>query len=82
VDDLSGGRLTLGLGAGWQEREHQLFGFDLLDMKQRFARFHEGLEVITRLLQSDQPVSFEGAIINCGRPACLPPPQRPGGRLF
>ena len=32
VDDLSGGRLTLGLGAGWQEREHSHFGWDLLDV--------------------------------------------------
>ena len=39
LDDLSGGRLTLGLGAGWQEREHHLFGFDLLDMNSRFDRF-------------------------------------------
>ena len=31
VDDLSGGRLTLGLGAGWQDREHEKFGFPLLD---------------------------------------------------
>ena len=60
VDDLSNGRLTLGLGAGWQEREHQLFGFDLLDMKSRFDRFEEGMEVVTRLLQSDEPVRFDG----------------------
>src|SRR5512136_1176131 len=46
VDELSEVRLILGLGAGWQEREHQLFGFDLLPMKQRFERFEEGLEVI------------------------------------
>ncbi len=39
VDDLSGRRLTLGLGAGWQEREHHLFGLDLLNTKERFVRF-------------------------------------------
>jgi len=37
VDDLSGGRLTLCLGAGWQEREHNLFGLDLLDLKSRLC---------------------------------------------
>jgi alkanesulfonate monooxygenase SsuD/methylene tetrahydromethanopterin reductase-like flavin-dependent oxidoreductase (luciferase family) len=49
VDDLSGGRLHLGLGAGWQEREHASYGFDLLDLPRRLARFQEGVEVITRL---------------------------------
>ena len=60
VGDLSGGRLRLGLGAGWQEREHETFGFDLLDTDHRFARFEEGLEVVTRLLRSDEPVTFDG----------------------
>src|SRR5512142_3352981 len=50
VDSLSGGRLTLGLGAGWQEREHTNYGFDLLDLKSRFRRFEEGAQIITRLL--------------------------------
>ena len=79
LDDLSGGRLTLGLGAGWQEREHRLFGLELLDMKSRFVRFHEGLEVITRLLKSDQPVSFEGSYFQLREASLLPRPQRPGG---
>ncbi len=79
VDDLSGGRLTLGLGAGWQEREHHMFGMALLDMKERFARFQEGLEVITRLLQSDQPVSFEGSYFQLREASLLPRPRRPGG---
>ena len=79
VDDLSGGRLTLGLGAGWQEREHSLFGFDLLEMKSRFNRFEEGLEVITRLLKSEAPVNFEGRYFQLREATLLPRPVRPGG---
>ena len=79
VDDLSNGRLTLGLGAGWQEREHQLFGFDLLDMKPRFDRFEEGMEVVTRLLQSDEPVVFDGHYYQLRGGTLLPRPQRKGG---
>jgi len=79
VDDLSGGRLTLGLGAGWQEREHRLFGLELLDMKGRFARFQEGLEVITRLLKSEQPVRLEGQFFQLQEASLLPRPARPGG---
>ena len=79
VDDLSGGRLTLGLGAGWQEREHHLFGFDLLDIKPRFDRFEEGMEVVTRLLQSDQPVTFEGYYYQLRGATLLPRPDRQGG---
>src|SRR5512140_666927 len=60
VDDLSNGRLTLGLGAGWQEREHSNYGFELLAPRPRFKRFAEGLQVITALLRSDAPVSFQG----------------------
>ena len=79
VDDLSGGRLTLGLGAGWQEREHTNFGYDLLDMSKRFARFQEGVEVITRLLRSAEPVSFAGQYYHLHEAVLLPRPQRPGG---
>jgi F420-dependent oxidoreductase-like protein len=79
VDDLSGGRLTLGLGAGWQEREHRLFGFDLLDMKNRFARFEEGLECVQRLLQSHEPVTFEGRYFQLREAQILPRPHRRGG---
>ena len=71
VDDLSGGRLTLGLGAGWQEREHEKFGFDLLELKPRFDRFEEGLEIITHLLRSKKPVTYEGNTTGCmKRPSC------------
>lgn len=79
VDDLSGGRLRLGLGAGWQEREHAMFGYDLLDTGQRFVRFTEGLEVVTRLLRSEDPVTFEGEFYQLRDAVLLPRPARPGG---
>lgn len=79
VDDLSEGRLILGLGAGWQEREHHLFGHDLLDTSARFDRFEEGLEVITRLLNSDEPATFEGKYFQIRDAQLLPRPQREGG---
>jgi F420-dependent oxidoreductase-like protein len=79
VDDLSNGRLVLGLGAGWQEREHRLFGFDLLEPGARFNRYKEGMEVVTRLLQSDEPVTFEGQYYQLRGATLLPRPQRSGG---
>jgi F420-dependent oxidoreductase-like protein len=79
VDDLSGGRLRLGLGAGWQVREHEIFGFDLLDMRERFVRFEEGLEVITRLLNGREPASFSGKYYQLHEAEILPHPQRSGG---
>lgn len=79
IDDLSGGRLTLGVGAGWQAREHTNFGFDLLELPERFARFEEGLEVITRLLQSDTPVDYSGHYYQLHEAVLLPRPQRKAG---
>ena len=60
VHDLSGGRLRLGLGAGWQEREHRSFGYNLLDLDDRFGRFEEGLKVIRGLTRRDEPVTLDG----------------------
>lgn len=79
VDDLSNGRLTLGLGAGWQEREHTHYGFDLLRPRPRFRRFEEGLQIVTALLRSDQPVSFAGEYFRVQDAILLPRPKRPGG---
>ncbi len=78
VYDLSGGRLILGLGAGWNEREHSMFGWELLDINRRFARFQEALEVITRLLNSDIPVDYQGDYYQMHQAVLLPRPQHPG----
>ncbi len=79
LDDLSGGRMTLGMGAGWQEREHDHFGFELLSMKERFVRFEESLKVVTRLLAADAPVTLSGRYYRLRDAVLLPRPQRPGG---
>ena len=79
VDDLSGGRLTLGIGAGWQAREHTTNGFDLLDPASRFARFQEGVAVAAQLLRSGTPSSYDGRFFQLHGAILLPRPQRPGG---
>ncbi len=79
VDDLSGGRLTLGIGAGWQEREHRLFGVPFPPVEVRYGMLQEYLEVVARLLRSDQPVSYQGQQYALDQAILLPRPQRPGG---
>lgn len=79
LDDLSNGRMILGLGAGWQEREHNMFGFELGNVQTRLARFEEGIEVVTRLLNSERPVNYDGNFFQLRDAILLPRPQRPGG---
>jgi F420-dependent oxidoreductase-like protein len=80
IDDLSGGRLILGVGAGWQEREHHLFGYGLGDVPARFQRLEEALVVMTRLFRHDTPVPYEGRFFQLREGASLlPRPARPGG---
>ncbi len=76
VDDLSGGRFTLGVGAGWQEREHTNYGFDLLPLKERFERYRDGLEIVTRLFNSADPVTYAGKYYRVQDAVLLPRPQR------
>lgn len=60
LDVLSNGRMILGVGAGWMQREHDMFNYPLGDVATRMARFAEGLQVIHALLRSDMPVNFAG----------------------
>jgi alkanesulfonate monooxygenase SsuD/methylene tetrahydromethanopterin reductase-like flavin-dependent oxidoreductase (luciferase family) len=61
LDQLSGGRFTLGIGAGWNEREHRTFGLAFVPTRQRSRMLDEGAAVI-RLLGSGAPASFRGNI--------------------
>jgi len=48
VDHVSGGRVELGLGAGWNEREHEAFGFPFPDLRERMDELERQLEHVTR----------------------------------
>lgn len=60
VDTLSDGRLVLGMGTGWQDREHEAFGIYFPDISERYERLEEGLNIVTKLLSSDEPTSYDG----------------------
>lgn len=79
LDDLSGGRLILGVGAGWIVREHAVFGYDLGDMPTRFARFAEALEVMTGLLRDEDGVTYSGRFFTLKDAVLLPRPHRRHG---
>jgi alkanesulfonate monooxygenase SsuD/methylene tetrahydromethanopterin reductase-like flavin-dependent oxidoreductase (luciferase family) len=60
ADEISGGgRLSVGLGAGWEQREHEAYGFDFRTAGERVARFAEQLEIVHGLLH-EQRFSFDG----------------------
>ena len=78
LDDLSGGRMVLGLGTGWSDDEHAMYGYELGDVPTRFQRFEEGLSVITQLLRGDSPVTFTGTFFRL-KNAMLSGPRSTGG---
>jgi F420-dependent oxidoreductase-like protein len=58
VDVMSGGRVELGLGAGWFEREHAAYGMPFPSTAERFDRYEEQLEIITGLWKTPTGESF------------------------
>ena len=74
VDEISGGRLVLGLGAGWNDTEFRAFGFPF---DHRISRFEEAFTIVRTLLR-DGAIDFEGTYFTA-RDCELSPRPRPGG---
>src|SRR4051794_966283 len=72
IDEVSGGRFILGLGAGWNEAEFRAFG---IPFEHKVARFEEAFTIIQRLLARER-VSFEGRFYRVDDAVLLPPPKR------
>ena len=77
IDIISGGRLELGIGAGWNEEESGAYGIDLGTPRQRSDRFEEACQVLIGLL-SQETTDFDGEYYQLTKARCEPKgPQRP-----
>jgi alkanesulfonate monooxygenase SsuD/methylene tetrahydromethanopterin reductase-like flavin-dependent oxidoreductase (luciferase family) len=75
VDEVSQGRLIVGLGAGWNETEFRAFGFPF---DHRISRFEEAFTIIRTLLR-DGRIDFDGKFFQARDCELLPRPHAPGG---
>ena len=73
IDRLSGGRMVLGLGAGWQVNEHQAYGIELEPPGKRVSRFAEAVQIVRSLLAEDA-TTFHGAYYDITDAPCDPKP--------
>jgi alkanesulfonate monooxygenase len=78
VDQMSGGRVELGLGAGWYEQEHTAYGIPFHDARGRFDRLEEYLAVVTGLWATEQgdTFSFDGRHFRLSDSPALPKPDQ------
>jgi F420-dependent oxidoreductase-like protein len=81
VDQMSGGRVELGLGAGWYEREHTAYGIPFPDLGERFDRLEEQLAVITGMWATPaaERFSFDGKHYPVVESPALPKPVQEDG---
>jgi F420-dependent oxidoreductase-like protein len=81
IDQMSGGRVEFGFGAGWFEAEHRAYGIPFPDVSERFDRFAEQLEVIDGLWRTPagQTYSFGGKHYSLDNSPALPKPVQQTG---
>jgi F420-dependent oxidoreductase-like protein len=75
IDQMSGGRFVLGIGAGWQKNEHHAYGIELPPVKQLLARFEEACQVFQGLLTQDR-ATFDGEYYQLNEAPLEPKPTK------
>jgi probable F420-dependent oxidoreductase len=73
IDQLSGGRMVLGLGAGWQINEHHAYGIELEPPGKRVSRFEESIQIVRSMLSAES-TTFHGAYYDVTDAPCDPKP--------
>jgi alkanesulfonate monooxygenase SsuD/methylene tetrahydromethanopterin reductase-like flavin-dependent oxidoreductase (luciferase family) len=79
LDEVSGGRFVLGLGAGWHEAEHAMYGMRLPPIGERISLLEAAVRVIKALWDSPQGVSLDAPPFRLDNAVCDPPPFTRGG---
>ena len=73
IDRLSGGRFVLGLGIGWNKREHKAYGIPFPPVTERFDRLEEAV-TLCRLMWGELPATFDGRYYSLQDVDCRPKP--------
>ena len=73
IDNISGGRFVIGMGAGWQINEHEAFGIELFGAKDRVDRFEEAITIVASMLSADR-TTFAGRHFTVTDAPCEPKP--------
>jgi alkanesulfonate monooxygenase SsuD/methylene tetrahydromethanopterin reductase-like flavin-dependent oxidoreductase (luciferase family) len=86
LDNATGGRFVMGVGAGWHEGEHRAYGIPLLPIAERFERYEHAVETIHALFseaaRTPEGVTWPDPFYPLDRATLDPPPIRPGGPLL
>ncbi|MHA2281735.1 MAG: TIGR03560 family F420-dependent LLM class oxidoreductase [Promethearchaeota archaeon] len=81
VDQISNGRLNLGIGAAWYKGEHEAFGWEFPGVRERCDRLEEAVELIKMLFTAEGPVDYNGRYYKLNKahfsPACTQKPHVP-----
>lgn len=76
IDNIAGGRVIVGLGAGWMPREFTDFGMPFLDTGERLKQLEETVQILKRMWGDEDEVTYEGKHVQASGVVCQPKPPR------